>query len=68
MNFIPLIEQKLTELRKESPELTFGALLYSVLRKQKPEHISLGWLLDIEDKDFYTFIEKELEFQIQDKG
>lgn len=68
MNYIPLIEKKLTELRKENPELTFGEVLYSVLRKQKPEGISLGWLLDIEDKNFYTAIEKEIEFQAQDNN
>lgn len=67
MNYIPLIKDKLDELSKSAPDLSFGELLYSILRKpilvQKPTSANIAWLLDIENKDFYTALEKAMEVE-----
>lgn len=65
MNYIPLIKNKLDELSKVAPDLSFGDLLYCILRKtsleQKPDDVNISWLTDIKDKDFYTSLEKALK-------
>ena len=64
MNYIPLTIDKLKDLMKEYPEYSFGELLHSFLRegilKGKPDGKSTTWLMDIEDKDFYTAIDRAI--------
>lgn len=67
MDYRPLLKQKLVELIDESKELTFGELLYSILRKKvlknKPDNANTSWLLEIEDSEFYTALEKAMELE-----
>lgn len=71
MDFKPLIKIKLDEFSKESPDLKFGELLYSILRKpmldSKPDGVSLSWLTEIEDKEFYTAIERAINNEKEHK-
>lgn len=73
MNYIPLILMKLRELRELSPDLSFGEILYSLLRpahlKGKPEEVPIAWLMDIDDFEYFNavtkLIEEEIEFKIE---
>ena len=71
MDFKPLILQKFKEMVNESSEMSFGEVLYTVLRKSalksKPEDARTAWLLDIKDEDFYTALEKTIELEKQSK-
>lgn len=71
MNYKPLIKLKLDELSKEASDLTFGQLLYSFLRKpmleQKPDDTKIGWLNNIEDRDFYTALENAIKEELEYK-
>ena len=66
MNYKNLNILKFKELNEVSPkDYSFGALLYSFLRKpvlwEKPEEGCLSWILDISDEDFYSALERAIE-------
>jgi hypothetical protein len=66
MNYRNLNILKFKELNEVSPkDYSFGALLYSFLRKpvlwEKPEEGCLSWILDISDEDFYSALERAIE-------
>lgn len=66
MNYKNLNILKLKELNEVSPKnLSFGALLYSFLRKpmllEKPMEGCISWLLEIKDEDFYSALERAVE-------
>ena len=64
MNYKPIIIDKFKEFMEANPEFTLGELFYSIFRKKvlkgKPEDKNITWLLDIEDKDFYTAIDRAI--------
>lgn len=75
MNYIPLILMKLRELREHSPDLSFGDIMYSMLRPahlvSKPEDAKIAWLREIDDFDFFnaitSLLAEEQEFKIEQK-
>lgn len=71
MNYIPLIFQKFKELKNTADDFSFGELLYSILRKpileQSPQDANVNWLKKIEDRDYYTAVEKALEVELEYK-
>lgn len=60
-----LIISALQDYRDVFPDMTFGEILYSMLRKQnlpeKPEDAKTGWLLEISDEALYNAVEKSLK-------
>lgn len=64
MNYKPITIDKFLELADEFPNYSFGELLHSFLRgnmlKGKPENKATSWLMEIDDKDFYTAIERAI--------
>lgn len=73
MNYIPLILLKLKELRELSPDLTFGEMIYSILRpanlESAPEDVKIAWMMEIDDLDFFNSVSKliveEQEYKIE---
>jgi|TARA_B110000908_G_C10233467_1_gene441890 hypothetical protein len=71
MDIKPMILTELKDSIRESSDLSFGEILYSILLKNnlksKPDDSQIGWLRDIPDADFYTsvqnFIKNEKEFK-----
>ena len=66
MNYKNLNILKLEELNEVLPKgYSFGALLYSFLRKpilwEKPRNGCIAWLLDVKDEDFYSALERAIE-------
>ena len=72
MNYKPLIQQKISELIKDIPDMTFSEILFSTLSVlSKSQNIKTDFkksdLLTTKDKDFYSAlckvhtIEKEQE-------
>lgn len=68
MNYKPLILLKLKEVSQKT-DYTFGELLYSILRKKflhsKPEDVSNQWIANVEDREFYTAIERFFENELK---
>jgi hypothetical protein len=64
MNYKPLTIEKLKEFIEKYPEYSLGEVLYAILgskvMKGKPDEASIGWLLDLNDKDIYTAIDKAI--------
>ena len=62
---------KLRELRELSPDLSFGEILYSLLRpanlEGKPEEAPIAWLMDIDDFDYFNAITKLIEEETEFK-
>lgn len=46
-------------------DYSFCEVLYSVLRKVKPDGTSVGWVRDVKDEDFYSAIDLVIE---EEKG
>lgn len=71
MDYRPLIKQKLIEFSEEAPDMSFGEILYSILRKSnlksKPEGVITSWLLKIDDTEFYTALEKAIEGEVKNR-
>ena len=71
MNYIPSILVKLQELHRTSPDLSFGDILYSILRKpilkETPDDLSNHWLREIDDHIYFNavsrLIKEELEYK-----
>lgn len=62
INFAPIIIERLKVLRKVAPDLTFGDILYSILRDanlQIPiKKEGINWLRQITDEQYYKSIER----------
>ena len=61
MNYVVLIIRKLEELRQVSPDLTFGDIVYSLLRKDIVDvdcKKNISWIRDVDDVQFYGAINK----------
>lgn len=60
--FTTLIITALNDLKNVYPEMSFGELLYSILRREnlpaKPEDVNTSWLLSLKDSDIYNSIEQ----------
>lgn len=71
MDYTPLIVAKIRELKKNSPDLSFGDILYSILREPMlrvtPKDANIAWLRDVSDFDFFNSItrlqEEEAEYK-----
>lgn len=64
MNYVVLIIRKLEELRQVSPDLTFGDIVYSLLRKDIIDidcKKNISWIRDVDDVQFYGAINKLLK-------
>lgn len=63
--FTTLIISSLSDMRDNLPEMSFGEMMYTVLRKSnlpsKPDDVSTSWLLDLKDEDIYNAIEKAIK-------
>lgn len=63
--FTTLIVSALNDMKDSFPDMTFGEILYTVLRKEnlngKPNDASTSWLLDIKDEEYYNAIEKSIK-------
>lgn len=68
--FTTLIISSLSDMRDNFPEMTFGEILYTVLRKKnlpsKPDDVSTTWLMSLEDEEIYNAIEKAIKAEKQD--
>ena len=59
MNYRANAITEFTDLAKQYPEYSFGKLLFSFMQKLGSKNdVSLSFLWDISDEDFYTTIEK----------
>lgn len=65
MNYIAIIIEKLKELRKCSPDLSFGDFIYSILRDDivcvKTNKQGISWIREITDKEFYDALNRLLQ-------
>lgn len=54
---------------KNYPELSFGEIMYSFLRKEclkvRPDNINNSWMLNVSDKEFYKAIECAIETEVE---
>lgn len=67
--FTTLIISALGDMRDSFPQMTFGEILYTLLRKNyiptKPDGVNTSWLLNIKDEDFYNAIEKVIKNEVE---
>jgi hypothetical protein len=62
MNYKANCHQELKEFSKDTPEYTFGDILFSVLKSVAPGRgSSMAFLRDITDEEYFTLIEKTRE-------
>ena len=63
--YTTLIIHSLKSIRDGFPDLTFGEILYSVMRKgnmpEKPDNVNTSWLLDLTDEQIYNAFETTLK-------
>ena len=63
--YTTLIIHSLKNIRDGFPDLTFGEILYSVMRKnnmpEKPDNVNTSWLLELTDEQIYNAFETTLK-------
>ena len=71
MNYKPIFLEKLKELMVESPDLTLGDIIYSILRKpmlkETPEDANIIWLRDVSDFDFFNSVSRLIKEEKEHK-
>ena len=71
MNYKPIFLEKLRELMVESPDLTLGDIIYSILRKpmlkETPEDANIIWLRDVSDFDFFNSVSRLIKEEKEHK-
>ena len=63
MNFKKIAVRTITEFVDESPELSLGDILYSIIRTQNSGIRDLKDLRDMADEKIYSIIEKAKQFE-----
>ena len=63
--YTTLIIHSLKNIRDGFQDLTFGEILYSVMRKnnmpEKPDNVNTSWLLELTDEQIYNAFETTLK-------
>lgn len=71
MNYKPIFLEKLKELMVESPDLTLGDIIYSILRKpmlkETPEDANIIWLREVSDFDFFNSVSRLIKEEKEHK-
>ncbi len=61
MDIKPMLLKRLGELNGVCNDYTFTEILFTIMNKLKPKGESVKWILELDDNDIYTSLEKSIK-------